>query len=121
MPPTSTAASTMRAFAARRQAEHDAATAARVAAARAALPALVALLRDKHGATRVWLLGSLAWGEPHADSDVDIAVTDVADLIAAEVACAEVAPCPIQLLPFERLDIGFQKRITDEGEVLLGR
>lgn len=29
------------------------------------------------GATSVWLFGSLAWGEPHPDSDVDLLVEGV--------------------------------------------
>jgi predicted nucleotidyltransferase len=56
--------------------DRDAADARKVAEARAralqSLPALARALRDGFGATRVWLIGSLALGTFGVGSDVDL-------------------------------------------------
>lgn len=62
---------------------------ARDAATRAAVAARAARLREgaaraavsiasEAGARRVWLFGSLAWGEPHEASDVDLLIEGAA-------------------------------------------
>jgi len=58
----------------------------------ALLPAAVTLL-ERHGATQVWLFGSLASGAmPHADTDVDLCVSGL-----------DLASCAEALLDLERL------------------
>jgi len=63
-----TAADTVRRYFTRREGERRARVEARVAAARAVLPAVAEVLVGRHGATEVWLFGSLAGGTPHERS-----------------------------------------------------
>ncbi|MDY0003356.1 MAG: nucleotidyltransferase domain-containing protein [Polyangia bacterium] len=87
---------------------------------RAQLPALVRVLTDGHGARRVFLFGSLAWGEVDEQSDIDLAVEGLAPdrLAAAHGELMLLAVCPVDLVRIESLSEAFRRRIEDEGEVL---
>lgn len=41
------------------------------------MPRLAACLRERYGATRIILFGSLAQGRFHEDSDIDLAVAGI--------------------------------------------
>jgi len=111
---------TMRAFLDRKAAEERAAGTRQASASHAALPGLVALLVGRHGARRVWLFGSLAWGQAGVGSDIDLGVEGLpsdryfralGDLLA-------VAPCRVDLVRIEDAPESLATRIRAEGEVL---
>lgn len=97
------------------------AASARVRAARAALPALTKCLADEFGATSITLFGSLAAGEAHERSDIDLAVEGLAseDYFRALASLLEVAPCPVDLVCLEDAPESLRALVRDEGEVLL--
>lgn len=70
-------AADVRAHLERLESREDARVASHVEALRARLPEAARILRDRHGASRILLFGSLAAGDPHARSDVDLAVEGV--------------------------------------------
>lgn len=81
---------------------------------------VAAWLRDDHGAARVFLVGSFAWGEPDAASDVDLVVDDVPETSrgAIEAECSRRIGRTVELLRLCELDDGFQTRVLAEGEIL---
>jgi predicted nucleotidyltransferase len=108
------------AFAKQREIRRMGAVAARLAAARNAMPDLVRVLVAGYGAREVVLFGSLAWGEPHESSDIDLAVGGVrpADLWRAWAECSERAPIAVQLLMLETAPPSLVARIRKSGQVL---
>jgi predicted nucleotidyltransferase len=70
---------------------------------RAALPELVQILVERHGAREVWLFGSLSGGTPHERSDLDLAVRGVAPsgYFTALSEVQERAPVPVDLVTLE--------------------
>ncbi|MCC6624197.1 MAG: nucleotidyltransferase domain-containing protein [Deltaproteobacteria bacterium] len=106
----------------RMQAEADAADEARAAVARAALPALVKLLVDRLGVTRVVLFGSLLEGRLHERSDIDLAVAGLAPERYWEALwrAAEIAGRDVDLVPLEEASESLRERIETSGEVLHG-
>jgi predicted nucleotidyltransferase len=95
--------------------------AARTAAIRAqvfqeVLPAAQAL-----GAGRVFLFGSFAWGEPHAGSDVDLAVEGLSAAGCDALAAALLfrLDAPIDVVPLNGAAAGLRDRVLAEG-LLLG-
>lgn len=79
----------------------------------------VAILR-KHGASRVILYGSLARGDYHLDSDIDICYEGIRDRdyfrVVAE--CLMGIPRRVSLVDFRRTHGIFRSRIEQEGQVL---
>jgi len=79
-------------------------------------------LADEHGAGRVWLFGSLAWGRPHAASDVDLLVEGLpaeawsaaSALVEAEVGAA------VDLVRIEEAPPGLAARVRAQGVLLHG-
>jgi predicted nucleotidyltransferase len=104
---------------ARAEAEH-AALAARVDELRSRLPDVARLLRERFGARRVVLFGSLAWGGFHAGSDVDIAVEGLGEraLADAMTAASAAAGCTVELFDLDRMPEGFRRRVLEQGEAL---
>ena len=92
----------------------------RAQAIRARLPAAVRMLRDRHGVGRIWLFGSLATGEVHAESDLDLAVEGLADdaYFQALGDLSRLLPCAIDLIRMEEAPQTLASRILDEGEAL---
>jgi predicted nucleotidyltransferase len=81
-----------------------------------------ATLVGKCGATRVWLFGSLAWGEAHAGSDVDLLVEGLPSE-AWSVACAlaeAVVQAPVDLIRVEEASPELVARVRDRGVLLHG-
>ncbi len=85
-----------------------------------AAPEAARLLRERFGATRVVLLGSLARGETHADSDVDLAVTGVAmrDHTSALIELERLFGCPIDLIHLGSAPPAMRLTIEQEGREL---
>jgi predicted nucleotidyltransferase len=107
------AAATFRA----RQAAADAVARGRAKRILGSLPACVALLRAEFGASRIWLFGSLARGEPHAESDLDLAVLglDPALVDRASAALERIAACPVDIVPMESAVASFWATLAAEG------
>ena len=108
-------------FIARRERARAAATHARCAELLASLPALVSLLSSR-GVTRVWLFGSLAWGDAHEASDIDLAVEGL-DADAELAALGELlgrAKAPVDLVRLEDAPAALAERIRREGRRLDG-
>lgn len=87
-----------------------------VADVHAHVPALAATA----GAERVWLFGSLAWGEPHEHNDVDLAVAGLDELacdrFAAEAYMAIGAP--VDVVRLETAPPSLADRIVAAGLVI---
>lgn len=78
---------------------------------------------EDHGAARVWLFGSLAWGEPHLRSDVDLFVEglDGGALSAAYRAAEDAVGAPVDLVRAEEASPGLAERVRAEGVLLVAR
>ncbi len=76
----------------------------------------------RFGATGVWLFGSLAWGEPHAGSDVDLLVEGIAPERFAE-AVREIEQrlvgASVDMLRSEDAPASLDERVRAEGTRLL--
>lgn len=93
--------------------------------ARARAVSAAELLRDRFGATRVVLFGSVARGEGGPGSDVDLFVVGLRDadvldaLVAADHAMGSVAPyCDV--VPEQWARPAVARRIQEEGVRLVG-
>ena len=75
------------------------------------------VLRDDFGATRTWLFGSLAWGDPHQDSDVDLLVEGLpaARATEAERRVAALVDAAFDLVLLEEAAPGLVERVLAEG------
>jgi predicted nucleotidyltransferase len=106
-------------FVARRAQAREARVAAFRARAAQALPELVGLLVAR-GAQRVWLFGSLVWGEAHESSDIDLAVEGLPgeDLWRAQGALLATAPCGVDLARIEEVPPTLSSRIRTAGRLL---
>jgi predicted nucleotidyltransferase len=80
------------------------------------LPAAAARLRS-HGATRVWLFGSLAEQRPRIDSDVDLAVEGLpaSRYFAALTELAELCGTRVDLVRLETAPPSLRRRVLDLG------
>lgn len=77
-------------------------------------------LVERHGVRRVWLFGSLAWGEAHPGSDVDLLVEGLR-LEGWSEACADVEEkvgTAVDLVRVEEATPGLPERVIREGWVL---
>lgn len=70
-----------------------------------------------HAPGRAWLVGSLAWGEFGANSDVDLVLSqvDAATAFELERQIARTAGAPVDFLTFEDLPPSFRERILESG------
>ncbi len=109
------AARTLRA----REDTRRAAAEARARDLREQLPPLAEALRGL-GASEVWLFGSLAWGEPHLDSDVDLAISglDGSQFVRALGIVDARIGSAYDLVDLDRASPAFAARIRDEGQRL---
>lgn len=74
------------------------------------------------GASSVWLFGSLAWGEPHAGSDVDLLVEGIApERFAKAVREIEqqLAGVSVDVLRSEDAPASLNERVRAEGVRIL--
>jgi len=80
----------------------------------------VRALASDFGIRRAWLFGSLAWGEPHADSDVDLLVEGLEPTLAAraEKRVAEMVQAPVDLVRIEDAPPGLAERVKRDGLLL---
>ena len=92
----------------------------RAARLRAAVPGLAAILHERFGAGRVWLFGSLAWGEPDGTADLDLAVEGLPPerYFPALNALLDAAPGAVDLVRLEEAPAGLRERILREGTVV---
>ena len=101
-----------------RQKEADREAAAR---ARAVLPGLVEILRDRYGARRVVLVGSLARGGFRAGSDIDLAAEGIPDdafFRAGADLEAAAGGIHVDLVPLEAADPEYLAHLCADGELL---
>ncbi|MBM4320702.1 MAG: nucleotidyltransferase domain-containing protein [Deltaproteobacteria bacterium] len=87
---------------------------------RARIAALVPVLAAELGAGRIFLFGSLAWGEVHEQSDVDLAVEGLPpgaeDVLAARLG--DALQLTVEVVPLERAPASLQSRILADGVLL---
>jgi predicted nucleotidyltransferase len=104
----------------RRGAQRAATGALRAQALRARPPAAVELLRQRYGADRVLLFGSLAVGGSHGGSDVDLAVSRLKpeQYFSALGELMAVFEAPVDLVDLESAPVSLRERIEAEGEPL---
>ncbi|HVW30736.1 MAG TPA: nucleotidyltransferase domain-containing protein [Polyangiaceae bacterium] len=100
------------------RARESQARASREARARELLEKLRAAVADTAPAgVRVWLIGSLAWGNFGERSDVDLvlsgASSDIAEAI--ETAAARATAAPVDVLVFDDLPTDFRQRVERDG------
>lgn len=72
----------------------------------------------QRGATDVWLFGSLAWGEPHGASDVDLLVGGIPDAAWPELAREverRLSGARVDLVRVEEADEALVDRVSAEG------
>jgi predicted nucleotidyltransferase len=88
--------------------------------AREALGRTLPAALERHGGHRAWLFGSLAWGETHDESDIDLAVEGLpaGKQTALHVELMGVLPLRVDLLRLEELPESFRERILTEGRLL---
>lgn len=82
---------------------------------------LAEVLRDRYGARRVLLTGSLARGDFHSGSDIDLAVEGVRpdDFFRAGAALTDDAGgLAVDLVPIESASAEYLARLEREGIVL---
>lgn len=74
----------------------------------------------RFGASRVFLFGSLAWGEGHEGSDIDLGVEGVQPerRTACAAALSMALPLPVDVLSLEELPEPFRRRILEQGLVV---
>jgi len=66
---------------------------------------------------RAWLIGSLACGEFHPSSDIDLVVdgVDAETALRIELAVARAADVEVDMLDFRVLPESFKRRILSQG------
>lgn len=86
---------------------------------RAAVPAIAA----RHGAKRVLLFWSLAWGGVHSRTDVDLAVEGLAPERLADFSVEVEAQVglDVDLVPLERAPESLRKRVLRDGQLVISR
>lgn len=74
-------------------------------------------LAQRFGASEVWLFGSLAWGEPFAESDVDLAIAGltVADFDALAGHAYLAIDAPVDVVRLEDAPPSLRERIARSG------
>jgi len=89
---------------------------------RGELPRVADLLRTRYGVMRIRLFGSVARGEIHERSDVDLAVEglDPGRFFRAAADCMAILSLPLDLVSIETAPPGLRERIEQEGEDLDG-
>ncbi len=87
---------------------------------RAAAAELCRLIVARPGVRRVWLFGSLAWGSPARDADIDLAVEglDGSAYFAALGELLAAAPVAVDLVRLEDAPPGLAARILAEGRLI---
>jgi predicted nucleotidyltransferase len=80
----------------------------------------VRVLASEFEVRRAWLFGSLAWGDPHEESDVDLLVEGLDTRTAgdAERRVAEVVEARVDLVRAEEAPPGLCERVRREGLLL---
>lgn len=78
---------------------------------------IAAMLRQKFRVTRVILFGSLMTDRFSAESDIDLAVADLApaDYFPALAEAGKLTAFPVDLKPLEALDPHVRDRILEHG------
>jgi predicted nucleotidyltransferase len=108
---------TVHAYLERRARQEADACARRADGLRGEAATLATLLRQEPGVEGVWLFGSLAWGDPHLDSDIDLAVRGLPE--SRYFTCLgrllTDASVPVDLVRLEDIDPSFRARILDHG------
>ena len=98
---------------------------ARAIRARESARAIARRLAAEPGVRRVILFGSLAGagGQPHADSDIDVAVEGLPREREAELyrALLDLTDLHVDLVRLEEAPPSLRRRIEEDGEVLHGR
>lgn len=88
--------------------------------ARKNLGKIVDLLVNKFQAKKIILFGSLAKGDFHQDSDIDLAVEGInpADYFTALAEVNSLSDRAVDLKPLEALESHFLQRVLETGECL---
>ena len=105
-----------------RLAAERAAAAERASDLRGRARAAARKLAEEHGASRVWLFGSLAWGRPRAASDVDLLVEGLPAEAwsAASALVEEEVGAAVDLVRIEEAPPGLEERVRSQGVLLHG-
>jgi predicted nucleotidyltransferase len=87
---------------------------------RARVREAAACLVERYAAKRVWLFGSLAWGEIDEHSDVDLLVEGLGDdrWDAASALLEERIGVPVDLVRVEEADASLVERVKHDGLLL---
>lgn len=102
--------------------EEIAAEGARADRLRAAGRRIADVLCDEHGARRVWLFGSLAGGNVHAESDLDLLVDGLLpDRLSAALESAMAIAPEVDLVRWEDAPAGLRELALQYGELLVDR
>jgi len=114
------AAGWMRGFLKRKTERASERAALRAEALRRAAVDLAGHLYRHYGVRRVWLFGSLAWGDPTETADLDLAVEglDPMRYFAALGDLLLEAPCRVDLVRLEEAPHALRQRIQKEGQLL---
>jgi predicted nucleotidyltransferase len=104
----------------RRERERQAAARLRADALIAKLPTAKRILQERYGVRRVVLFGSMATGQPHPDSDLDLAVEGLAPEhhFAAMADLMEALGCTLDLVRTKEAPLSLAQRIAEEGRTL---
>jgi len=84
---------------------------------RALIPEAARMVRDRFGAKRVWVFGSLATGEVHEASDVDLAVERMVAAVYFEALSSLMQhfPCDVDLVRLEEAPDSLRDRVREQG------
>jgi len=84
------------------------------------LPELARDLRERFGASRVFLIGSLDAPWFQEGSDVDLVIEGIGprDAVAAERRALDLLRCRVDLLRFEELEPSFRNEVEEEGRLV---
>lgn len=88
--------------------------------ARSELGQIEQVLRDRYGAQKIILFGSLAKDRFTEESDIDLAVAGLAptEFFDAYAEVNRLSRFRVDLKPLDRLDSHFYHRILTQGEIL---
>lgn len=106
-------------FVARMQARMDAAR-ERADRLREQAASAARVLASEFGVTKTWLFGSLAWGDPHPSSDVDLLVEGLEprDACRAEHRLATIIDGPFDLVLVQEAPSSLVTRVREDGILL---
>jgi predicted nucleotidyltransferase len=77
--------------------------------------AVVAQARQKGLCSGAWVIGSFAWGQPHAESDVDVVVDGCADPDGLAAELARACRRDVHIVPWQDASEELKERTLADG------